>query len=386
MTAGTRGPVAVAVSGGSDSHALLLLADLWSRQTARALVILTVDHGLRAASAGEARAVVERASALGHDAQRLTWNPDKRSQQAARSARHRLIAAGARQAGAGVVLFGHTRTDFEETLLMRLARPTTLAGAAGPQPVSVSPAWPEGRGLLVARPLINVRRDVLKSWLSAQGETWVNDPGNESEAYERVRVRQLIAELNGGRLSRIAADAMRLRALEDAQLAASIDRYASADPSGLIVLSGMPQAVRGRERFLSLVLQVAAGAARPAQASALSGLAEDIASGGPGKRMTLGGAWIQRKGEAILIGRDPGEFRAGWSNEVWDGRYVSSPGAASVETLPFLVRHAVPQGGGWQEILSERLANWSDALRRGSGIGTALYAPDSMQAATIYPG
>ncbi|MCH2458539.1 MAG: tRNA lysidine(34) synthetase TilS, partial [Henriciella sp.] len=159
VTAGSKGPVCVAVSGGSDSLSLLDHAEAWAEETGRTLLVLTIDHGLRPEAADEARWVADLARSRGIGVEILTWSPDKRSQNAARQARHALLAEAARRAGASVVLLGHTLTDVVETLLMRLMRPARLAGAVGPQPVSVSPVWPQGRGIMLVRPLIDHRRE-----------------------------------------------------------------------------------------------------------------------------------------------------------------------------------------------------------------------------------
>ena len=387
MAASRSGPVAIAVSGGSDSTALMHLAHLWAEQARRDLVILTVDHGLRPDAAGEARFVAETAETLGHRARVLTWRPDKASQQAARRARHLLIATAAREAGAGLVLFGHTLNDLAETLLMRLARPTTLTGAAGPQAVSVSPLWPQGRGLVIGRPLLGTQREELRRWLKTRQVTWVEDPSNEAEAYERVRLRKLIAHIDAGRLQRVAADALRLRAVEDSSLAAALKQHVHVQPSGLIEIRGWPGSPRLQYRLLHLVLQAAAGSDRPGDAKALEAACQTIAGGGPESRLTLAGAWLQRQGGRLLIGRDPGEMRAGWQEEVWDGRYERADGTACPdEALPYLVRHAVPEGEGWREIISERLADWAEALRLGAVFGAEFSLGLQGCETTTHPG
>lgn len=376
MAAGSNGRVAVAVSGGSDSLALLKAADVWAKRSGRSLLIMTVDHGLRTESAQEAGFVAERANALGHPATILQWKPDKRSQEAARQARHKLLAKACRKAGAQCLLLGHTRSDVEETLLMRLARPTTLSAAVGPLPVSVSPVWPEGRGLVIARPLIAMSRIMLRAQLAGDGENWVEDPSNESEAYERVRVRKLMGQMRPDRLNRITGDAMRLRGAEDRVLADLAESAVRVDPSGLVEidLRMLPEAARPCVRLLALVLQLASGADRPVGPSPLKALLAELRGGGPASRLTLGGCWLQRKGDTLLIGRDPGESRACWNDGVWDGRYEQAAAQSFSEDPPFLVRHAVPDTP-WREIVSDRLTTWLHALRAGAALSAELAEP-----------
>lgn len=388
MAAGLAGPVALAVSGGSDSLSLLLLATRWAARRGRKLVVLSVDHGLRPEAGEEARSVVRRAAALGHRGDVLRWAPDRKGQDAARTARHRLLAEAARAHGASLLLLGHTASDVEETLLMRLARPTRLAAAVGPQPVSVSPVWPEGHGLLVGRPLIGCKREELRSFLVDADEDWIDDPSNVSDAYERGRVRRRLAALGPGRLARIARDAVRLRAAEDLVLSAWLRRQISVDDAGLIEarIPDAPTSPVLLRRWLGILMQAGAGTARAVSAGGLSALEEDIRSGGPSSRLTLGGAWLQRRGETMLIGRDPGEVVAGWTAGVWDGRYVAGEDDRPAETLPFLVRHGVPDTGR-REIVSQRLALWADALERGAILGAQLNdGGDRDQEPTRHPG
>ncbi|QYJ01769.1 tRNA lysidine(34) synthetase TilS [Thalassovita mediterranea] len=378
VAAGSQGPVCVAVSGGGDSLSLLNLAGTWAEKRGRDLLVLTIDHGLRPEAAKEARWVADLAHDRGIAAEILTWSPDKRSQNAARRARHILLAEAARKAGAGAVLLGHTLTDVVETLLMRLSRPVRLAGAVGPQPVSICPVWPEGRGILLARPLLASRREELVADLEASGQDWISDPSNDADYYERVRVRRLLAALDGAQLGRIGFDAMRLRAFEDLQLSRLLTGAVRTDPSGLIEveLGRVEAALAVWARFLDMLLQAASGSSHGAPAPSLSALAETIVSDGPGSRVTLGGAWVQRRGDHLLIGRDPGEARKTWSDGVWDGRYQrldidDRADASETTALPFLVRDSAPAEAA-EEIISARLAQWSQALRLSAQFSAAM--------------
>ncbi|RIJ31693.1 tRNA lysidine(34) synthetase TilS [Henriciella algicola] len=378
VAAGSQGPVCVAVSGGSDSLSLLNLAEAWAQQSGRDLLVLTIDHGLRPEAAKEARWVADLAHDRGIAAEILTWSPDKSSQNAARRARHILLAEAARKAGAGVVLLGHTLTDVMETLLMRLSRPVRLAGAVGPQPVSVSPVWPEGRGIILARPLLSSRREDLVADLEASGRDWISDPSNDADHYERVRVRRLVTALDGARLKRICFDAMRLRAVEDLQLSQLLSGAVRTGPRGLIEVDvGRAEAAPALwARFLDMILQAASGSSHGAPAQSLSALVETIVSGGPESRVTLGGAWVQRRGDHLLIGRDPGEARKAWSDGVWDGRYQRPSMSERAEAdermaLPFLVRDSAPAEAA-EEIISARLAQWSRALRLSAQFTAAM--------------
>jgi tRNA(Ile)-lysidine synthase len=185
-------PLAVGFSGGGDSLALLILTLDWARAQGRAVVSLTVDHQLNPASAAWTAAAAARAQALGARAQALAWTGDKPSAglpAAARAARHALLADAARAAGARVLLLGHTRDDLAEAAAMRAEGSTV----SDPREWSPSPAWPQGRGVFALRPLLAVGRAEIRDWLSARGETWLDDPANEDLKYARARARRRLS-------------------------------------------------------------------------------------------------------------------------------------------------------------------------------------------------
>ena len=189
--------VVVAVSGGSDSLALLLLTKdyLEKHFPTCQLIAVTVDHQLRAESADEAQAVAALCKQLGISHQILCWSGDKPSSglaSAARNARYDLLVQAAQQAQAVIILTGHTADDQVETYLMRREREGALTGLVG-----------EGRGLaamagqtllhnqvMLCRPLLSVWREELRDLLRAKNIGWVDDPSNDNQAYERPRIRQ----------------------------------------------------------------------------------------------------------------------------------------------------------------------------------------------------
>jgi tRNA(Ile)-lysidine synthase len=156
--------VALAVSGGSDSMAMLVLTAEWvkAKKNPSAIIVLTVDHGLRDASIGEARQVREWCTALGLCHEILTWENQKPAtgiQAKARQARYDLMTAWCVQNHVPVLLTGHTADDQAETVLMRKSRTSSAASLAG--------IWPERdwNGVRVVRPLLNLRRQDLRNFL-----------------------------------------------------------------------------------------------------------------------------------------------------------------------------------------------------------------------------
>ena len=184
--------VIVAISGGSDSTALLLLARDAIRQSGPSVRLLaaTVDHQLRPGSRAEAEAVARLCARLGIEHRLLPWSGDKPAtgiSATARLARHRLLADLARREGGRLVLTGHTADDQAETVLMRAERGQGI-GLAGIAPATVFEAE-----VFFARPLLGVRRADLRRYLRWRGTDWIDDPSNDNDDFERVRVRKALA-------------------------------------------------------------------------------------------------------------------------------------------------------------------------------------------------
>ena len=183
------GDLGVAVSGGSDSLGLLhLLSDLSGRR----LHVVTVDHGLRPTSAGEALHVERIAEALGHRHTTLTWagwDGKGNLQDQARRTRYSMMADWAKGLGLDAIALGHTMDDQAETFLMRLGR------EAGVDGLSAMEARFERFGMNFVRPLLFCRREALRDMLAARGVTWVEDPSNDDETFDRVRARRAVEAL-----------------------------------------------------------------------------------------------------------------------------------------------------------------------------------------------
>ncbi len=178
----------LAVSGGPDSVALMLLCAQWSLRPSRDIAVATVDHQLRKESRAEAEAVGRWAHDLGYAHHLLTWEEEKpstRLQERARQARYALLAACARRIGASAVVVAHHADDQAETILFRLTRGSGIAGLAGMAPL----AGCEEFALL--RPLLDFRKEELEAICARAGQIFFCDPSNEDDSFARARLRKL---------------------------------------------------------------------------------------------------------------------------------------------------------------------------------------------------
>jgi tRNA(Ile)-lysidine synthase len=194
LQAAVAGParLGIAVSGGSDSLALLHLCAELAPRMGWDLRAATVDHALRPESAAEAARVGEICEGLDVPHEVLRWQHGAISgnlQDQARRARYRLLAGWAAEAGLDQVLIGHTADDQAETFLMGLSRRAGLDGLSG-----MRPRW-QVEGMSFCRPLLRVQRHGLQDYLRRRGVVWIDDPSNDNDRFLRVKARRVLAAL-----------------------------------------------------------------------------------------------------------------------------------------------------------------------------------------------
>jgi tRNA(Ile)-lysidine synthase len=202
----------IAVSGGPDSTALLLMASEWAKRRGKTRIeAATVDHGLRPESADEARAVGEICARLGVSHRVLHWKgakPATRLQERAREARYRLLVDHAKALGADAVMTAHHADDQAETVLFRLLRGSGLAGLRGMDVMTARD------GMTIARPLIGLKKRDLIAFANARAAPFLDDPSNSDPRFARTRLRALLARLDEEGLNADALDRLARRARE----------------------------------------------------------------------------------------------------------------------------------------------------------------------------
>ena len=237
------GPILLAVSGGPDSMAMLILA-----HAARidGVSVATVDHRLRTEAVAEAAMVA--AYCAGHGVPHATLVPDAPIEGAsvqarARHARYALLADHARAIGAAGIATAHHADDQAETFLMRAARGAGLAGLAGVR------ANTRIAGIPVVRPLLEWRRAELRAIVRRAETPFVDDPANHDPRHDRTRFRALIESNEWLDVPRLARSAMAL-ADADADLRATTDWLWATHAHGTddlrLDVEGVPRELRRR--------------------------------------------------------------------------------------------------------------------------------------------
>ena len=207
--------VAVGVSGGADSLALVLQAAEELAVFGRKIVALTVDHGLRPTSRLEAEYVAGLMQKYGIEHHILTWTGKKPTtgiEEAARQARYALIAEWCSQNNVRVLLTAHHDKDQAETFLMRLQRGSGLEGLCGIREYSVRD------GLVILRPLLAVNPENLRDYLRQRAIVWVEDESNRDTTFLRGKIRQYLPELTeniGINIEKICNAVHNLQSAED---------------------------------------------------------------------------------------------------------------------------------------------------------------------------
>ncbi|HEY9011045.1 MAG TPA: tRNA lysidine(34) synthetase TilS [Devosia sp.] len=306
----------LAVSGGADSLALMLLASRYAKspETRSRFFVYSVDHGLRPEAADEVAFVCREAERLGFHARPLRWEgkkPGSGIQQAARKARYTLIAEAMDADRVSVLLTAHHLQDQAETVLMRLAHGSGLEGLRGMDYFSAL------GDLQVVRPLLDVDPDQLRAVVAEAGLTPVTDPSNADADYERVRWRRampLLASL-GLDASRIGRFAERMRDADRAieQLASralasevGVDLATRARQFDRSWLRAQPHAVA--VRVVQRVLDHVGGGQKPHALGAVEALTDRLIR--EPLKTTLHGCVVTSDGDTIRIAPEPGRAAA----------------------------------------------------------------------------
>ena len=305
MKLGPNDLVLAAVSGGGDSIALAAaLAFEAPRLNLRAGAVI-IDHGLQENSEAIATEAAKTSKSLGLEpvvVRRVTIEHSGQGlEAAARDARYEAIEQVREETAAVWVLLGHNLEDQAESVLLGLTRGSGLRSIAGMQSVDSE------RKLL--RPFLELTREALRTSCQDQGLSYWDDPHNEDPKFTRVRIRQLIknleADLGPGlaqalsRTAAVAAEAEEYLSAEAQELISKAKQGSTARTFSLSIaaLAEAPVAVRNK----ALVLLAQQVGARAVTRSQVLGIAELISNWHGQKMVQLSGITVEREGELLVF-------------------------------------------------------------------------------------
>ena len=328
MKSGADGPVGVAVSGGSDSTALLLLMCDWAKATGRDIRAVSVDHGLREGSADEVAQVASLCAQIGVSHFGLKWegwNGKGNLQQEARRARQTLIARWANDNAVASVVTGHTSDDQAETFLMRLARGSGVDGLSAMYPIV------RKEGIVWMRPLLDTRREALRDLLRSRNVGWVDDPSNEDKRFDRIKFRSEMDQLErlGLGPELLAKTATRIQSARGELERATLDfaRLTSEPREIGTVRIGrnafLERSFEMRMRLMSHTLAWVSGAEHPPRFASLKLALDAVAEG---RTCTLSGCLIAPlKDESFEVNREVSAIKpVPADGSVYDKRWETS--------------------------------------------------------------
>ena len=331
--------VLIAVSGGSDSVALLYLLQHLAAAWKLTLRVLHVDHQLRPASSRDGEFVRGVSVRLGVPAEVVTVTvaPEGSPEAAARAARYRALEAYADRIGAHRIAIAHTADDQAETVLMRLLEGTGVRGLAG---------IPVTRGRII-RPLLAERRDTLRTLLVRAGIEWIEDPSNGDLRFLRNRIRHELLPVLGATynpeivesLVRVARLARATTNALESVAARELERLARVGPGELVLPLADLHALSGE--IAAEVLRQ--GAARLGSRSAFRGwahrgLRRALARPTPRRAFALGGVTIEVSVGRLRLGNGP--------TPALVRRDVPVPGCLALPEAGLVLESAV---GPWDE-------------------------------------
>jgi tRNA(Ile)-lysidine synthase len=308
--AGARG-IVLAVSGGPDSTALLLMAASWAQGNGRPRIdVATVDHGMREGSRAEAEAVGALAKRIGLAHRSLEWQgpkPKSRIQERAREARYQLLRAYAREIGADYIVTAHHADDQTETVLFRLLRGSGIAGLRGMRSLAVK------GDLTLARPLLALRKSDLIAYCRSAGESFTSDPSNVDPRFKRTHLRRLAdllaAEgLGVSEIERLSRRAARMEAAVAAQTKAACGRLgwsqsAMARDAKALFSEPMEIAMRLIAGEIARIGAKMLGELRLDALEALAQALSEAAAKGEPLRVNLGGVDVRLRADGGLTFR-----------------------------------------------------------------------------------
>ena len=302
---------AVAVSGGPDSLSLAFLAKCYSLIENVKVEYYIVDHKLRKNSTSEAKLVSSALNKYKIKCKILTWygkKPTSNLQSNARDKRYLLLTNQCKKNNINFLLLGHHVDDLYENFLIRLLRGSGLKGLTS----FGSTSEYKNNNVQIIRPLINLEKKDLIYLSNNVFNFFVEDPSNLNENFKRIRIRNLIKNLEKEGLDKQKLK-LTIHNLKDSDKAISFYVKKNIDQNSkyfkkknIVILNNFffDQSHEVIFRSLSLLIKSISGKYYQARGSSVDDLIEKIKLNQISKKATLGGCFIEKINESILISRE----------------------------------------------------------------------------------
>ncbi len=304
-------PIALAVSGGPDSTAMMQIAALSKKLKNNNVTVIVVDHGLREESKNEANIVGQNAKLLGFKFKILKWDgvkPKTRIQEIARKTRYKLMTSWCKKKGIEKLFLAHHLDDQVETFLMRLGKGSGVDGLAVMNYVT------EISSLKLVRPFLEIPKTRFIKILSITNLEWISDPSNFNSDYKRSRIRKILPILSkeGINSKQIGLVIKRMRSAKDAlntQTNILLKKYLSnVDNVAYFLNKELLKDVKEKEiliRVLEKIFMNISGSIYPPRRNKLENIISWILKNNNIKAKTLTGVVVRKRKSELIFYREP---------------------------------------------------------------------------------
>jgi tRNA(Ile)-lysidine synthase len=323
---------AIAVSGGSDSLALSVLAKLYSLENDNAFVSLIIDHKLRKESAEEARVTYKNLTQNKIKAKILTYQGEKFSsniQKKARDLRYDLFHKYCVKNKINFLILAHHQDDLVENFYIRLIRGSGIKGLTSLQNI-----FEYSKNFYLLRPLLNFNKQELLSVTKKSYSSWIEDPSNKNDKFLRVRIRKMQTKLQkeGFDPKRIIKTIDNLNTAKDSldfYIFKSEKKYLNFYKEGYVTLKSSIFNNEAQEVIFRVIIKAihfVSGEYYPPRSDSLKGLMKNLLAKSF-KSSTLGGCLIEKNKNIISFYREDRNVAVETLNKTkqktnWDDRFL----------------------------------------------------------------
>ena len=302
---------AVAVSGGADSLSLAFLAKCFSLKNKLDVKYYLVDHKLRKESSTEAKIVTNILKKISINCKILTWNgkkPSSNIQSVARDKRYSLLVKECKKNKIKYLLLGHHLDDLFENFLIRILRGSGLNGLISLNKYSNY----KDNNTKILRPLLDFEKKDLTYLAKRIFNFFVEDPSNKNENFKRIRIRNLLSSLEKEGLDK-KKFLLTINNLKDSDKSIKfyVDKNIKKNSTffkekKILIINNFffDQSHEVTFRSLSFLMKLVSGKYYVARGKSINDLIKKIKLNKINTKVTLGGCFVEKINETILISRE----------------------------------------------------------------------------------